>query len=141
MICPDINLLLYATFKTYPEHEKAKAWWDNILSSSQTIAFGHVVILGFIRISTHPRIFTRPLKIREAIEVVDGWLAQPNTAIISPADGHWEHLKSMLLSGNTGGNLTTDAHIAALAADYGLVIHSNDADFARFPDVKCVNPL
>jgi len=141
VICPDINLLLYATFTAYPEHARAKAWWDGVLSSSQQVRLGHVVVLGFIRISTHRRVLTVPLTTAQAILVVDGWLQQPNVEIIAPANAHWDNLKAMLLQGNAGGNLTTDAHIAALAADYGLVVHSNDTDFARFPNVKVVNPL
>jgi toxin-antitoxin system PIN domain toxin len=141
MICPDVNLLLYAIFSTYPQHRKAKAWWDGVLSSAEFVSIGHVVILGFVRISTHPRVFSAPLTIDQAIQVVDGWLAQPNVDLIAPAESHWDNLRAMLRSGNAGGNLTTDAHIAALAADYGLVIYSNDADFARFPNVKCVNPV
>ena len=141
MICPDINLLLYAIFSSYPQHQKAKAWLDGVLSSSQTVRIGHVVVLGFIRISTNARVFTKPLKTDQAISVVDGWLAQPNVELIGPADSHWDNLKAMLRGANAGSNLTTDAHIAALAADYGLVIYSNDTDFVRFPNVKCVNPI
>tara|TARA_R110002096_G_scaffold397065_1_gene593005 strand:- start:994 stop:1419 length:426 start_codon:yes stop_codon:yes gene_type:complete len=141
MICPDVNLLLYACFPSFPDHAKAKGWWDGILSSSQRVCLGHVVVLGFIRISTSSRVFDRPISIEDSIEVVDAWLAQPNVEFIGPADGHWEHLRAMLRAAKTGGNLTTDAHIAALAADYGLVVYSNDADFARFPAIKWVNPL
>jgi predicted nucleic acid-binding protein len=77
----------------------------------------------------------------QATGVVSGWLAQPNVRLIAPAATHWENLKAALAAGNCGSNLTTDAHLAALAADYGLVIHSNDTDFARFPDLKWVNPI
>ena len=141
MICPDVNLLLYAIFNTCPQHPKAKLWWDGLLSSPQSVSIGHVVILGFIRISTSPRVFSPPLTVDQAIQVVDGWLAQPNVGMIGPAETHWDNLRTMLAAGNAGGNLTTNGHIAALAADYGLVVYSNDADFARFPGIKCVNPV
>ncbi len=141
MICPDINVLLYANFSTYPQHRKAKEWWDGVLSSSRFVCLGHVVVFGFIRISTSSRVFSSPLTIDQAVGVVDGWLAQPNVELIAPAKTHWDNFKSMLAAGNAGGNLTTDAHIAALAADYGLVVYSNDTDFARFPDVEVVNPV
>ena len=141
MICPDINLLLYATFSTYTEHTKARVWWDGVLSSSQSVRIGHVVILGFIRIATNRRVFATPLTTQQAVDVVDGWLAQPNVQLIGPAAGHWDNLKKMLLNANAGTNLATDAHIAALAADYGLIVHSNDTDFARFLGIKVINPL
>lgn len=141
MICPDINLLLYATFSTYPQHRAAKGWWDGLLSTVQPVRIGHVVILGYIRIATNPRVFSTPLTIQQAIDVVDGWLSQPNVELIAPAMAHWDNLRAMLAVGATGGNLTTDAHIAALASEYGLVIYSNDTDFGRFPNIKVVNPL
>ncbi len=141
MICPDINLLLYATFNSFPRHGDAKAWWDGVLSSSRGVRLGHVVILGFIRLSTNQRIFLTPLTMQQAIQVVDGWLQQPNVEMIGPSDRHWNNLKIMLISANAGSNLTTDAHIAALAADYGLVIYTNDTDFGRFANVQWRNPL
>lgn len=141
MICPDVNLLLYAIFRSYPQHIRAKAWWDGVLSSSLAVSLGHVVVLGFLRISTSSRVFAQPLTMPQAVAVVDAWLAQPNVGLLSPAGCHWENLKAMLHAANAGSHLTTDAHIAALAADYGLIIHTNDTDFARFPGVKCVNPL
>ncbi len=141
MTCPDVNLLLYATFTSYSQHAAAKEWWDGVLSSTRPVRLGHVVILGFIRLSTHSRVFRSPLTLEQALNVVDGWLAQPNVEMISPANTHWDNLKIMLTAGATGGNLTTDAHIAALAADFGLVIYSNDTDFSRFPHVKVINPV
>lgn len=77
----------------------------------------------------------------QALQVVDGWLGQPNVELIAPADIHWDNLKTMLKSGEAGSNLTTDSHIAALAADYGLIVYSNDTDFARFPGIAFHNPL
>jgi toxin-antitoxin system PIN domain toxin len=141
VICPDINLLLYATFSTFPEHSNAKSWWDEILSGSQPVRFAYVVILGFIRISTNRRVLSAPLTVAQAVQVVDDWIQQPNVELIAPADGHWRNLKTMISKSNAGSNLITDTHIAALAADYGLVVYSNDTDFARFPDIKFVNPL
>ena len=141
MICPDVNLLPYATFTNFPQHERAKQWWNGALSSPKPVGIGHVIILGFVRLSTSAKVFSTPLTVEQAIEVVDGWLSQPNVQMIAPSESHWENLKAMLRSSHAGSNLTTDAHIAALAADYGLVIHSNDADFSRFPNIKCVNPF
>lgn len=141
MICPDVNLLLYASYTGYPQHESARQWWEETLSSGKLVRIGHVVVLGFIRIMTNPRILENPLTVDRAIEVVDGWLSLPNVELIGPAESHWTNLARMLNAGRVGGNLTTDAHIAALAADYGLIVHTNDADFARFPGIQTRNPL
>lgn len=141
MICPDINLLLYATISSFPQHTNAKRWWDGLLSSAQPVSIGHIVVLGYLRIATNARVFSNPLTMEQATSVIDSWLAQPNVELRAPAESHWDNLKSMLAASNAGSNLTTDAHIAALAADYGLVVHSNDTDFSRFPNIKIVNPL
>lgn len=141
MICPDVNLLLYSVNEAFPQHRAAKAWWDERLSGAEPVALLHVVILGFVRLATHREVFTSPLTIAQAIEVVDSWVAQPNVRMVAPPETHWEVLKTMLKSGHAGGNLTTDAHIAAMASEYGMTVYSNDADFARFPSVKTVNPL
>lgn len=141
MICPDVNLLLYAVSDIFPQHTKAKAWWESVLSGSVPVGLPHVVILAFLRIGTNRRTFSTPMTMDQAIEFVDAWLAQPNVQIVAPSGSHWEILKDMLKEGNIGSNLTTDAHIAALASEYGMVVYSNDADFARFPNIKTINPL
>jgi len=39
------------------------------------------------------------------------------------------------------GNLTTDAHLAAVALELGASVCSTDADFGRFPGVERISPL
>lgn len=141
MICPDINLLLYAVNEDTPQHCEAKRWWTSVLSSAEPVGLSHVVVLGFIRLSTNRKVFSIPLTMEQATDMVDSWLQQPNVEIISPSESHWQILKAMLKEGNIGSSLTTDAHIAALASEYGMIIYSNDVDFARFPNIKMINPL
>ena len=141
MICPDVNLLLYAHNADFSEHQRAKAWLEKSLSGAEPVGLCHVVVLGFIRLATNRKIFPNPLTLEQSVALVDSWLAQPNVHLAPPSDSHWDVLKRMLAAGRVGSNLTTDAHIAAVASEYGMVIHSNDADFARFPGVSVVNPL
>lgn len=141
MICPDVNLLLYAVHEDYPEHAKARRWLESVLSAAAPVVLLHVVVMGFVRLSTHRKIFSQPLTVEEALNVVDGWLAMPNVRWVSPGGQHWKLLKENLRDAGTAGSLTTDAHIAAVAAEFGLIVHTNDPDFGRFPAVKWVNPL
>lgn len=141
MICPDINLLLYSVNEATPQHCEAKAWWESTLSDTEPVGLSHVVVLGFIRLSTNRKVFPNPLTMDQAIDIVDSWLGQPNVEMISPSESHWQTLKDMLKRGTIGSSLTTDAHIAALASEYGMVVYSNDADFTRFPNIKVINPL
>ena len=141
MILPDVNLLVYAIDETSAFHTDAKAWWDEVLSSSQPVALCYPSILGFIRLVTNRRIFEAPLPVMEALETVDTWLAQPNTSLIVPTPRHWPLLATLLESAGVAANLTTDAHIAALAIEQGHSVYSNDSDFGRFPKLRWKNPL
>jgi toxin-antitoxin system PIN domain toxin len=82
-----------------------------------------------------------PLSVEQAVGFVDGWLAQPYVALIGPGDGHWSVLKNLLLAAGAAGNLTSDAHLAALAIEHGCEVASADNNFRRFSGVTLVNPL
>lgn len=137
----DLNLLLYAVNRDGANHARAKAWLEDALSGEEAIALPWVVVLGFLRVSTHPRILPRPLTPEQAIAVVDSWIARPQVLLLGPADEHWRILRGMLVSAGTAGNLTTDAHLAALAVEHDAELCSTDSDFARFGEVCWTNPL
>ncbi len=141
MILPDVNLLVYAVDETSVFHKDAKTWWDDVLSSSRIVGLCYPSMLGFIRLVTNRRVFTSPLPVKEALEYVESWLAQPNTTIVVPTPRHWPLLTTLLESTGIGANLTTDAHIAALAIEHGYTLYSNDTDFDRFANLRWENPL
>jgi uncharacterized protein len=138
---PDVNLLLYAFDATAPRHDRARRWLEEQLSGTETVAFTWVVLLAFVRVSTNPRVFEKPLPASDAFDIVDGWLAQPCTTIVDPTDRHLAFLQDLLEPLGTAGNLTTDAHLAALAIEHGAELCSSDADFARFPRLRWTDPL
>ena len=137
----DVNVLLYAVDAGAPRHLPAKSWLETQLSGTETFAFAWVVLLAFLRLSTNPRIFQEPLEVAEALDIVDGWLAQPCAALVPPTDRHPAALRDLLAPLGTAGNLTTDAHLAALAIEHGAELCSCDADFSRFPGLRWSNPL
>jgi uncharacterized protein len=137
----DANLLLYAVDESSPHHEVAKPWLEEQLSESETFAFAWAVLLAFIRLVTNPRVFEKPLSGEEALDLVDSWLAQPNATVLHPTDRHSQLLRELLTSLGTAGNLTSDAHLAALAIEHGAELCSGDADFGRFSRVQWTNPL
>lgn len=141
MILPDINLLIHAHNSHSQVHDAARDWWDRCLAGTEGIVLPWVVILGFIRITTHPKVFLHPMTPNEACERVDEWLTLPQVQTIEPPAQHFALLHSLLQQLGTAGNLTTDAHLAALAIGRGLCLHSTDSDFARFPKLKWINPL
>lgn len=137
----DLNLLLYAVDEASPHHDVARPWVEATLSGPETVALTWSVLLGFVRLSTRATVFEDPLEADEALDLVDGWLAQPPTTVVHPTDRHAAVLRSLVAPLGTAGNLTTDAHLAALSIEHGAELCSADADFSRFPGVRWTNPL
>lgn len=137
----DLNLLLYAVNRDSAPHERAKGWLEGVLSGEEPVALAWTVLLGFLRLATSPRVFPRPLEADQALELIDGWLALPHVAPLVPGDEHWRILRDLIATSGTAGNLTTDAHLAALAIEHGAELCSSDGDFARFRALRWVNPI
>ena len=137
----DANLLLYAVDESSPHHPVAKPWFEHQLSGSETFAFAWAVLLAFVRLASNPRFFVAPLTGEEALDLVDSWLEQPAATVVHPTDRHSRILRELLRFLGPAGNLTSDAHLAALSIEHGAELCSGDNDFARFPGVRWLNPL
>ncbi|MEZ5120180.1 MAG: type II toxin-antitoxin system VapC family toxin [Solirubrobacterales bacterium] len=136
MVIVDANVLLYAVDRRSAHHEASLAWLDGALRGAETVALAWVVLLAFVRIGTHPSLLAHPMTVDEALSQVDAWLSSPVAIIAHPGVRHVEVLRSLLRESGTAGNLTTDAHLAALAVEHGAEIVSYDRDFARFAGVR-----
>lgn len=136
MKLPDANVLLYAVDETSPLHKAAREWLEARLSGSETVGFAWVVLLAFLRLSTSPRVFASPLDLGSALDLVDSWLAQPCATVVHPGDRHSVLLRELLAPLGTAGNLTTDAHLGAIAVEHGAELVSFDRDFQRFERVE-----
>ena len=141
MIIPDVNLLIHAHDSQSRHHAAARNWWQDLMNGDVSVGLSWAAILGFIRITTNSRILNNPLDVSGACRRVRSWLAQPHTLLIAPGDRHADILFGLLESLGTAGNLTTDAHLAALAIEHQAELHSTDADMARFPGLRWINPL
>lgn len=141
MIIPDLNLLLYAHDQTSPHHIAASAWWSRCMNGSEEVGLVSVVIFGFVRIATHPKVFLSPCSIAEATNLVNSWLARPQCHVVTPSSANIQGVLALLQQAGTGGNLTTDAQIAALALQEKAIVHTNDTDFHRFSGLRWHNPL
>lgn len=141
MKLPDVNLFLYAADESTPRHRPAREWVDSTLSGVETVALSWTTLLGFVRLSTSPIVFDQPLEVGEALDLVDGWLDQPCVTVIDPTDRHSAVLRELLTPLGAAGNLTTDAHLAALAIEHGATLYSCDTDFARFSGLRWIDPL
>lgn len=135
----DTNILLYLADSSSPYHAKTMKWIKEL--KNPIFCFCWVSLLGFIRISTNPKIFKNPLTTEKAFSFVDLWLKMPNARILNPGDGYCEILKNTTLFGQAKGPLIMDASIAALAIEHGAKIVTADKDFLRFEEVEVVNPF
>ena len=141
MIVPDLNLLLYAYRIQDPNHAAASSWWQRLTEGSDEIGIPWSVAIGFIRLITHPSSPSGPLSVDVAVECVSEWFRHPHIKPIEPGAQHIEYVARNLEVTGTGGNLVTDAHIAAIAIEYDAEVHSADSDFGRFPGLRWHNPL
>jgi uncharacterized protein len=141
VIVPDVNLLLYAVVSGFPQHQRARAWWEGTINSETRVGLTQPALFGFLRIATSARILESPLGVNDAVGYVHDWLAQPNVVLLTPGREHLDIALGLLEEIGTGGNLTTDVQLAAYAIEHKGEMHSNDTDFARFPKLKWINPI
>jgi len=140
MIIPDVNLLLYAADSLSPFHAEARKWWQRTLQGTTSVGLCAPVIFGYVRLITHPKIFSQHVSVEHAFGHIENWMSFPTAQWLIPDDSHADRVKSLLINTGTGGNLVTDAQIAAYGQQYNGTICSADLDFSRFR-VKWLNPL
>lgn len=140
MILVDTNVLVYAVNQDAHQHEAARGWLDDGLSGALTVGFAWVALLGFLRVSTRPSVLPRPLLLAQALSVVDAWLQQPSSIVVHPTLSHQRVLTELLEQVGVGGNLVTDAHLAALAIEHRASIATFDRDFDRFSGIDRITP-
>ena len=137
----DANLLIYAVNKDAPMNRRAKTWLEAAVSGSEAVGISWNVLLAFIRITTRSGLFRNPLSIKSAFDLIESWLSNPSVTIVHPGPRHLAILRDLLQRTGTGGNLSSDAHLAALAIENDAELCSSDTDFARFTSLKWTNPL
>ncbi len=137
----DANLLIWAHHEQFVQHPAAREWLAQELSENPLVGIPWSTTMAFLRISTHARVLERPLPIETAWEVAQGWLERANVQVPVPTERHREILGRLLIKGKAAGNHTTDAHLAALAIEWGLQLLSADRDFARYDGLRWRDPL
>lgn len=137
----DVNLLIYAVDEESSHHEQTLKWFEETLSGKETVAFAWHALVGFLRITTRPLGARNAWPIQSALDEIQRWLAQPVAIVVHPTDRHVAVLRDLLAPLGTGGNLTSDAHLAALAIEHGAALCSHDNDFSRFAGLRWIDPL
>lgn len=135
----DANVLLYAVNEDSGPHVACRDWLRDALTGTEAVGLPWTSLLAFVRVSTHPRIFAAPLTIDQATELMLLWLQQPAAVTVEATPRHASVLADLLRQAGTAGNLTNDAHLAALALEHNADVVTLDRDLARF-QVRVVVP-
>ena len=137
----DANILLYAVDEDSPFHQRASRWLTDALNGPHRVGFPWQSLVAFIRISTHERASAHPLTPEEATRFVTDWLEPEVAWIPQEGPGHARILTDLINRYQLRGNIISDAQLAALAIEHGVEMCSNDSDFARFSEVRWINPV
>lgn len=141
MRLPDVNVLLYAFRDAALDHERYRAWLEATADAEEPFAVADVVLSGFVRVATHPRIFDPPASLDEAFAFARALRGAPTAVLVAPGPRHWDLFEKLCRDGGARGNLVSDAYLAALAIESGSELVTTDRDFARFPGLRWRHPL
>lgn len=122
-------------------HERVRDWLTAILNGPARCGLPWISLSAFLRIATDQRAFEAPLSMARAWRQVEAWLVAPAAWVPAPTDRHAEVLGSLLATHRLGSRMVTDAQLAALAIEHGVPLASADGDFARFSEIRWIDPL
>ncbi len=137
----DVNVLVTAFREDAPHHREIRRWLDDLVNSPAAFGLSDLVLSGFLRIVTHPRIFQPPTPIDKALEFAEALRSQPNCIRLSPGERHWQLFTRLCREAKAKGNLVPDAFLAALAIESGSEWITSDRDFSRFNGLRWHSPL
>jgi uncharacterized protein len=141
MILTDVNVLIYAHREDTVDHDRYRHWLEAALASPEAFGIVELVLSGFLRVTTNPKIFSAPTPLDVALTFVEAIRASPNGVRISPGVRHWSIFTQLCRETGATGNLVPDAFLAALAIESGSEWITTDRDFRQFPGLKWRHPL
>ena len=139
----DTNIFLHAANADSPDYAKAHEFLVESVRNRTAWSTTWPILYEFLRVATHPRVFSKPLKTKQALAFVDNLLALEELTILSATGRHFETLQSVVGElGHPGGNLLHDIHTATLMREHGVPeIITADNDFLQFRFLKVRNPF
>ncbi len=138
----DVNLLLYATDASSPEHPRAQGFLQRSLAGPELMCLGWPTLMGYLRMATHPRIFAKPLTHAAAAGNVQAMLALPHVRALAEGEHFWRHYRLLSDAVHTRANLVPDVHLAALLREHGVTtLYTHDKDFRKFDFLDVRDPL
>ena len=141
LILPDVNILVYAHRHDMRDHRAYRDWLEAQVNAEAAFGLSDLVVSGFIRVVTHPRVFQTPTSLDDALAFALQLRSQPNRISVAPGDRHWEIFSKLCASSGAKGNLVPDAYFAALAIEHGCEWITADRDYSRFQGLNWRHPL
>jgi hypothetical protein len=141
VVLPDVNVLVYAHREETANHAAYRTWLEDLINGDEAYAVSDLVLSGFVRVVTHPKVFKRPSHAVDAIAFAEQLRGQPNCVRVEPGPRHWGLFRRLCLETAVKGNLVPDAYLAALAIESGCEWISTDRDFSRFKGLRWRHPL
>jgi toxin-antitoxin system PIN domain toxin len=136
----DVNVLVYAHRQDSPGHHAYRRWLEAVLASDQAYGMTDIVVSGFLRVVTHPRVFKTPSPMARALAFANQVRERPNCVRLSPGPRHWDIFMRLCRLAGVKGNLVPDAYLAALAIEHGCEFVTTDRDYGRFPGLEWSSP-
>jgi hypothetical protein len=141
VILVDTNILLDAGVKQAARHERARQWLDEQISSGSRVGMPWHSLLGFVRLASNPVVSPHTASVAVAWRTVRAWLGASNVWIPEPTERHADVIDGLIGFGPTSSRAVMDVHLAALAIEHDLTLCSADKGFARYRDLKWLNPF
>ena len=141
MILLDVNVLVYAHRADTPNHSRYRAWLESTINADVAYGLADLVLSGFLRVVTHPRVFREPSPLAAALAFAAEVRNRPNCVVVAPGERHWAIFTRLCREAEAKGNLIADAYLAAFALESGSDWITTDRDYAPFPDLRWRHPL
>ncbi len=141
MILMDVNVLVYAHRQDVPDHLAYRDWLQDIIGSETAYGYSALVLSGFVRVVTHPKVFEQPSPLDSALAFVEQIRSPEHALGLAPGGSHWSLFVRCVRETSARGNEVQDAYHAALAMEWDCDWITTDKGFKRFKGLRVRHPL
>ena len=141
MLCPDVNILLYAFRRDSADHSRYAEWLQLAMTGQEPVGVSELVLSGVVRLATNHRIYREPSSTAEVLDFCNAVRSAPAAVSLRPGGKHWDIFSNLCLAAASTANHVPDAHHAALAIENGATWITNDRGYARFPNLRWRSPF
>jgi hypothetical protein len=141
MILMDVNVLVFAHREDVRDHGAYREWLESVINSNTAYGFSELVLSGFIRIVTHPKVFEQPSSLDVAVAFAEQIRTAPQAIGLVAGNNHWQIFLKCSEQISAKGNDVPDAYHAALAMEWGCDWVTTDKGFRRFKGLRVRHPL